>query len=163
MEVLPLILKSWDSREQQHLSCMVWQKNTLVCFVQPSGWANCCVVLQAPEPEAPTEVWRLKAYYERDGLYRQLRYKEIVHWPPEIDIYKEIVHRPLIVDDAATAENAIHSQFKGRLNLWVCLCTIYISLGLQEKERRDSNTSTVVWNVGNILNSSPLNKTKFCL
>ena len=66
---------------------MVRQKNTLVHFVQPSGRANHCFVLQAPELGAPTEVWRLKAYYERDELYRQLCYKEIVHRPPETDVY----------------------------------------------------------------------------
>ena len=95
---------------------MVRQKNTPVRFVQPSGRTNRCIVLQAPEPGAPTEVWRFKAYYERDEYYRQLCYKEIVHRLPEIDVYKEIVHRPLIVDDAATTKDVAHSQFKGRLN-----------------------------------------------
>ena len=40
-----------------------------------------------------------------------------VHRLPEIDVYKEIVHRPLIIDDAVTTKDIAHSQFKGRLNL----------------------------------------------
>ena len=96
---------------------MVRQKNTLVRLVQPTSQTNCCIVLPPPQPGAPTEVWRFKAYYEQDEYHRQLHYKEIVHRPPEIDVYKEIVHRPLIIDDAVTTKDIAHSQFKDRLNL----------------------------------------------
>ena len=95
---------------------MVHQKNTLVRLVQLTSRTNRCIVLPPPEAGAPTEVWRFKAYYERDEYHRQLRYKEIVHRPPEIDVYKEIAHRPLIINDTVTTKDVAHSQFKGRLN-----------------------------------------------
>ena len=95
---------------------MVRQKNNLVCLIQPTGPTDHCVVIPPPQPGAPTEVRRFKAYYDRDEYHRQLHYKEIVHRPLKIDMYKEIVHRPLIINDAVAAENITNSQFKGRLN-----------------------------------------------
>ena len=122
---------------KKHSSCMVHQKNTPVHLVQLTGRTNRCIVLPPSEPGAPTEVWRFKSYYERNEYHRHLHYKEIVHRPPEIDKYKEIVHRPLIVNDTVTAEDVTHSQFKGRLNFWVCLCTLQwdnFAFGLKEEE-----------------------------
>ena len=95
---------------------MVHQKNNPVCLVQPTGRTDHCVVIPPPQPGAPTEVRRFKAYYNRDEYDRQLCYKESVHRPLKIDMYKEIVHRLLILNDAVAAENITNSQFKGRLN-----------------------------------------------
>ena len=91
---------------------MVRQKNNLVRLVQPTGRTDRCIVIPPLQPGAPTEVRRFKAYYDRDEYHQQLCYKEIL----KIDMYKEIVHRPLIINDAVAAENITNSQFKGRLN-----------------------------------------------
>ena len=94
---------------------MVRQKNNPVRLIQPTGRTDRCVVIPPPQPGAPAEVRRFKAYYDRDEYHCQLRYKEIVHRPLKIDMYKEIVHRQLILNDAVAAKNITNSQFKGRL------------------------------------------------
>ena len=95
---------------------MVHQKNNPVHFIQPTGRTDRCVIIPPPQPGAPTEVRRFKAYYDRDEYHQQLRYKEIVHRPLKIDMYKEIVHRPLVLNYAVAAKNITNSQFKGRFN-----------------------------------------------
>ena len=95
---------------------MVHQKNTPVQHVQPTGRTDRCIVIPPPQPGAPTEVRRFKAYYDRDEYHQQLCYKEFVHHPLKIDMYKSIMHRPLVINDAVTAEDSTNHQFKGRLN-----------------------------------------------